>query len=147
MRVTRTRPRTVAEAEAKITDLSAYPHRLYMLVPDSTDRYDDNGDPLLPAPSTSVETAELIGSKIRGSTRHTVMLDVDHPVVVVPSSTPGHYHVYIDVPVEHRPYERLLQALSEAGVVQSGWVQAALELGESVLRLPWVGKARGEASA
>lgn len=71
---------------------------------------------------------------------HTVMLDIDHPVRVVESSTPGHYHLYIDVPISWDKYEPLLRALASAGVIEEGYYGASARREATHLRLPWVAK-------
>lgn len=90
--------------------------------------------------------ANCISSRLAGQDRervdmmHTVMVDIDHPVRVVESSTPGHYHLYIDVPVPWSRYEPLLAALANAGVIEEGYYRAAARREATHLRLPWVVK-------
>jgi hypothetical protein len=71
---------------------------------------------------------------------HTLALDVDHPVTVVPSTTEGHFHLYIDVPMPWDDYCRLMIAMSDAGIVEPGYVDASIDRGASFLRLPGVKK-------
>lgn len=71
---------------------------------------------------------------------HTIALDIDHRVRVVPSSTPGNSHLYIDVELEWEQYEKLLDVLGEIGVVQPGYVAASKRRKATHLRLPWVKK-------
>jgi len=74
---------------------------------------------------------------------HTVALDVDWPVRAIPSSTPGHYHLWIDCPpMPWWRYRRLLRALKQAGVIEPGYYSAAVARRATHLRLPWVRKAR-----
>lgn len=72
--------------------------------------------------------------------RHTVMLDIDVPAVLVPSSTPGHSHLYIDAAMEWPVLEALLKALANAGVIEPGYAGASISRGATFLRLPWVRK-------
>lgn len=72
--------------------------------------------------------------------KHTIALDIDHHVHVEPSSTEGHYHLYIDVPLEWDDYEYLLQALGDVGVLETGYVEASIRRKATDLRLPWVRK-------
>lgn len=76
------------------------------------------------------------------SSRHAVVLDIDHPTYLVKSSTPGHYHLYIDVPggVEHMAYMSLLNSLANAGVIEQGYVKASQKRGFTCVRMPWVKK-------
>lgn len=71
---------------------------------------------------------------------HTVMLDIDMPVRVVPSSTEGHCHLYIDKPMPWWRYRRLLRALKAAGIIEPGYYSASIARRATHLRLPWVQK-------
>ena len=75
-----------------------------------------------------------------GTTLHKPVLDIDLPVTVVPSSTPGHCHLFIDKAMPWATYQRLLEALAVAGIVESGYVNASIDRGYSAVRLPWVKK-------
>lgn len=87
------------------------------------------------------DDAEVVTSDIIGRPgKHTIMLDLDVPATLVPSTTPGHSHLYIDVPVDWDNYQILLDALALAGVVERGYVLASKARGFSALRLPWVRK-------
>lgn len=68
---------------------------------------------------------------------HSPVLDIDFPARLVPSSTPGHFHLYLDgLAIDWARYEPLLNALAEAGVVGKGYVARSIERGQSVVRLP-----------
>lgn len=71
---------------------------------------------------------------------HTVMLDIDHPTRLVPSTTPGHWHLYIDVAMPWWRYRKLLRALAMAGIIETGYARASIQRGFTSLRLPWVKK-------
>lgn len=89
----------------------------------------------------SVDEANLITSRVEGSvTRHKPVIDLDLPARLVPSSTPGHYHLYIDAEVSWEAYARLLKAFVEAGLVEKGYLGASLSRGFSSVRPPWVRK-------
>jgi len=81
---------------------------------------------------------EDIPSGVAPPMKHRVMLDIDVPAVLVPSSTPGHHHLYIDVYVTWDKYVVLLDALADCGVVERGYVSASKERGFTAVRLPWV---------
>jgi len=74
--------------------------------------------------------------------KHVVALDLDIPAYLVPSSTEGHSHLYIDVPggVEHEDYMELVALLGRIGVVEDGYAAVSLKRGFTDLRLPWVAK-------
>jgi len=75
--------------------------------------------------------------------KHMVMFDCDVPVVVVPSSTPGHSHLYFPSSyVSKDMLFVLFDALADAGIVERGYVAASKARGFAALRLPWVHKNR-----
>lgn len=93
-----------------------------------------------------ITEAQVVSSEIRDSRypweagHHLVLLDLDVPAHLIPSSTPGHSHLYIEVPVDWPVYERLLEALADAGVIETGYVSASRDRKATHLRLPWIKK-------
>lgn len=77
---------------------------------------------------------------------HAIVLDLDVPAYLIPSSTPGHSHLYIDVGIEKKRYFGLLDSLAEVGVLESGYVSASKQRGFTCLRLPWIKKDRKKAA-
>lgn len=75
---------------------------------------------------------------------HVVALDIDHPAWVVPSTRPGHYHLYIDKRMSWLTYQQVIAALVVAGVVEDGYAHLSDERGATHLRLPWIRKAPAE---
>lgn len=71
---------------------------------------------------------------------HRPVLDIDIPIKVVPSSTPGHFHLFIDHFMEWKDYEKLLWALAAAGIIEEGYVHASVRRGHTSVRLPHVRK-------
>ena len=106
-----------------------------------------------PSETADLEQANLITSKVAGQpsddafinlfggVRHKVVLDIDLPVTVLPSTTPGHHHLFIDHEVDWDDYVHLLEALTACGLVEPGYAYASKERGYSCVRLPWVKKA------
>lgn len=88
----------------------------------------------------SAADANVITSEIQHSDLHAPVLDMDIPCALVPSSTPGHFHLYIEKPMTWRTYRRLLKALGRAGVLEDGFVKASLDRGYTSVRVPWVKK-------
>lgn len=72
--------------------------------------------------------------------RHALLLDLDVPAWLVPSSTPGHSHFYVDVRIPQPKFFALLDALADAGVIQHGYANSSKHRGGTALRLPWVKK-------
>lgn len=94
--------------------------------------------------TTDLDSADIVSSKVLdgdGVTgKHMVMFDVDIPMHVEPSSTPGHNHVYFDAYVDWESFTKLLDELANCGVVEPGYVGASKARGFTALRLPWVHK-------
>ena len=73
---------------------------------------------------------------------HTPVLDIDVPAALVPSSTPGKHHLYLDVPMTWETYVKLLDVMAEAGILEPGYVGASKARGFTAVRLPWIRKNR-----
>ena len=92
------------------------------------------------------EAANVISSIRRGDkpgtswARHLPVLDIDIPAILVPSSTPGHSHLYLDVEMPESTFWKLCDALAEVGVLQHGYVIACKSRGYTSVRLPWIKK-------
>jgi hypothetical protein len=98
---------------------------------------------------TDIEHANLITSIVEAGglsrlggefTQHKVVIDVDLPVIVLPSSTPGHHHLFIDKAMDWATYLAVLEVLTAAGIVEPGYLAAAERRGHTAVRLPWVRK-------
>ncbi len=89
----------------------------------------------------SLDNADIVSSAFSyPSNQHMVVLDIDVPATLVPSSTPGHSHLYIDAPMDWDVYSALLDALGDAGILEPGYVGASKARGFTAVRLPWVSK-------
>jgi hypothetical protein len=102
--------------------------------------YDDYGPPIPAIGVTETmhpEEAVLISSRLVGSKHHAPILDIDFPATLIPSSTPGHHHLYLDTEMSWRTYRRLIKALARAGVIEKSWAKASLRSGDTLLSPPW----------
>jgi hypothetical protein len=93
----------------------------------------------------SVEAgANVVGSRVTDfdSRReiHAPALDIDLPCRLVPSSTDGHFHLYIDKLMPWPDYVHLMRVLQDVGILEHGYVDSAIARGQSFLRLPHVRK-------
>lgn len=92
-------------------------------------------------PTLDPENATVTTSRVAGKDGvHKVILDLDLPAKLVPSTTPGHFHLYVDHELDWDRYARLLEALGDAGLLEPGYVGASLARGHTAARLPWVKK-------
>ena len=97
--------------------------------------------------AASLDDANVVSSEFKPETflakRHVVAIDLDVPAYLIPSSTVGHSHLYIDVPngIAWEDYSALLDALAKCGVIENGYREVSQKRGHTDLRLPWVSKA------
>lgn len=89
------------------------------------------------------EEANIVASR-REDGSHMPTLDIDHPAALDPSSTEGHFHLFIDVPMSWRAYRRLLRALYKGGVIGRNHYWRSLNLGATFVRPPGVRKTEEE---
>lgn len=136
---------TVKDKTTEATDLRTLIGRLTTWVVDLIPSHSRTAPAREPQVAV-LDRANVVSSRIKDSNRHMVVLDIDHPTYLVRSSTPGHYHLYIDVPggIDGPTYEDLLRVLERAGVVEPGYVSSAIERGWSAVRLPWIKKGTPE---
>jgi hypothetical protein len=98
-------------------------------------------DPVLAPP----DEANLVGSAVGGlpeseNALHLPTLDLDVPAHLIESSTPGHTHLYIDVPMTTKEYFRLLDVLADCRILERKYVEWSKSRGQSFLRRPGVKK-------
>lgn len=92
-------------------------------------------------PEFAPDDANLISSELAmDHDLHTVVLDIDFPVHIVPSSTPGHFHLFITKAIRWEQYQKLLDVMAEIGLLEPGYVEASKRRGGTHVRLPWVRK-------
>jgi hypothetical protein len=89
-------------------------------------------------PVSDLEEANIITSEHYGY--HKVLLDIDMPVKILPSSTEGHFHLFIDKELDTEAYFSLVEAFVNAGIVESGYLEASYARGYTAVRVPWVPK-------
>lgn len=85
------------------------------------------------------EKANLVSSETLFGT-HMPVIDLDLPCRLVPSSTEGHFHLYIDHPVDEDKYLKLIQALADCGLVSEFYNQLSQLRGATFARPEWVKK-------
>lgn len=131
-----THAETLAMQQAELDALSQHSHVLHLIDFDADYAKDMYGPAELS--EATAFSSEIASGKHGG--KHTVAIDLDVPARLVSSTTPGHSHLYIDVPMTWPTYLSLLHALAEAGVIEDGYYGASERRGFTSLRLPWVKK-------
>jgi hypothetical protein len=100
--------------------------------------YTDNADQLIS--TTGLFEPNLVSSKLdheKGpQAMHAPAIDLDFPAYLVESSTPGHFHLYLEREVPLDKYLKVLEAMMEAGLVERGFYNAAVSRKATFLRLP-----------
>jgi hypothetical protein len=122
--------------EAMFAELSAYPHVLQYVERLDVDYGETEGREVASIGDANVYTSELADRP----GWHTVAIDLDVPAQLVPSSTPGHSHLFIDTVMPWGQYRALLAALAAAGVIEDGYEGASVARQNTAVRLPWVKK-------
>lgn len=112
--------------------------KLVLRKADKLNEYDDNSKP---NEITGIDKANIVTSEVKNRHRvHKPVLDIDFPVTLIPSSTPGHFHLFLDREMSWDVYEKLLYALADAGILEEGYVSASIQRGYTAVRLPWIKK-------
>ena len=100
---------------------------------------------------TTLEDCDLLTSRTHNSyslertgkgSRRTQkpVLDIDFPCALIPSTTEGHFHLYLDKEPSYTDYMKLLKVLSEVGIIEEGYFKASKARGYTTVRLPWIKK-------
>jgi hypothetical protein len=69
---------------------------------------------------------------------HLPLIDLDFPHQYLPSSTPGHGHLYLDREISWFRWVVLMIGLYSGGVVEKGYFWWSLRRGQNYLRKPGV---------
>lgn len=110
---------------------------------DSEQHYDpatEQREPVVNIHDANAVTSRTTSSLLSSTPMHKPVLDIDFPAKLVPSSTPGHSHLYLDRELSWPQYKKLLDVLAEVGIIQDGYADSAIKRGYSAVRLPWVKK-------
>lgn len=109
------------------------PNRTYRKIPFGD--YENDGDVVAQEEANAISSDDPTNPD-----RHWPVIDIDLPIRVVPSSTPGHNHLYIDVSLSTAVFMDILDALVAAGLVEEGFAQGSRRRGHADLRLPHIKK-------
>jgi hypothetical protein len=97
-------------------------------------------------PATGWQTvpadANLVSSRMDEEGKmHMPVIDIDFSTKLVPSTTEGHFHLYLDKAMDWKTYERLLKALADAGIIERGYYKASKARKATYVRIPGTTKA------
>lgn len=90
-------------------------------------------------PTGATRGPNLISS-ITDEGGHMMILDMDFPHHIEPSSTPGHSHLYLDMHMTKLQWVLLMCALRYAGVIELGFFVWSMRRGGNFVRLPGIPK-------
>lgn len=113
-------------------------HMLTTIDPADARNYDSQAQNLIPF--DHLGTAHAVTSVLNDHDIHRPVLDIDFPVHVIPSSTPGHFHLYLDKTYSSDNYFALLQDLAKHRIIEKGFANSSAARGFSAVRLPWISK-------
>lgn len=83
----------------------------------------------------------LVSSEVGCDGLHVPVLDIDFEAALVPSTTEGHYHLYLEgLCLSWPEYRRLLKALARAGVITEGYLRHSLRRKQTCVRRPGLKK-------
>ncbi len=109
-----------------------------------------------PSYVADIEQANLLTSRVSlkstenynpfAEDKHKVVIDLDLPAKLIPSTTPDHFHLIIDHEISEAQYFKLLDVMAECGLIEPGYVHASKDRGYTAVRLPWVKKGAKDAS-
>ncbi len=88
---------------------------------------------------STASDANLIGSELENG-MHKPVIDLDFPCQLIPSSTLGHFHLYIDKEIPRDAMFALLDTMVAVGLVQKGFRDGCLSDGMTMIRPSWVKK-------
>lgn len=88
--------------------------------------------------------ATLVSSECPDSPNfHAPCLDIDYHAFLIPSSTSGHFHLYLDRITTWKKYRRFLKAAMKAGLIEEGYYRMSVQRKGTFLRMPHVRKNDG----
>ena len=85
------------------------------------------------------ENATAVTSELPDG-RHMPVIDIDLECMLIPSTQEGHFHLYINKPMEWEKFTAILEALEAAGVIGPGYLRYTKKRGYATVRYPGVTK-------
>jgi len=107
------------------------------------DYLEDDPDFETPLEEPTEHKPANVASSLCTDGKHRPALDIDIPCEFIPSSTPGHGHLYFpEMKLSWERYQELMTTLAAYGIVDKKWAAHSRRNGQSLVRLPTVKKIR-----
>lgn len=132
-------PKAPAKKTTKVSKYEPHPMRLRFFGPNVQRENAGVYTPTHAVLPTNENPANLVSSLCIDG-KHRLVIDLDVPAHLEPSTTPGNSHLYIDVPMDWTVYQELLRALQRARIIEGGYAEASRAQGQTFVRLPGVTK-------
>jgi len=89
--------------------------------------------------------AEAISSEDVKTGKHHILIDIDRHCVLLPSTSNGHFHLYVQMGtmgdgMDFDDYAEWLRASAKIGLIEEGYAEASIRRRATFLRLPWIRK-------
>ena len=94
-------------------------------------------------PSVPLTQANLVSS-ITDDGKQMPIIDMDFPHRIIASSTPGHSHLYIDIPMSNWKWFWLMWGLYQAGVIEMGFFVWSIRRRGNFVRTAYTRKTSAE---
>jgi hypothetical protein len=89
--------------------------------------------------------AEAVSSEDVKTGLHHILIDIDRRAVLLPSTSVGHFHLYVEMGMcgdgmKWEDYAEWLRASAKIGLIEEGYAEASIRRKATFLRLPWIRK-------
>lgn len=89
--------------------------------------------------------AEAVSSEDVKTGKHHILIDIDRPCALIPSTSNGHFHLYVQMGtmgdgMDFDDYAEWLRASAKLGLIEDGYAQASIRRRATFIRLPWIRK-------
>lgn len=85
------------------------------------------------------DEALLVGSMCEDG-KHAPVLDIDFPAKLIPSTTEGHFHLYLDKKMSWWKYRIMLYVLYRVGIIEKGFYRVAMNNKQTFVLRPGIDK-------
>ena len=87
----------------------------------------------------SCQDALLVGS-LREDGTHAPVIDLDFSAELIPSTTEGHFHLYLNKALTPKEHEKLLKVLYEVGIIEYGFYHNSLKRKQAHVLMPGINR-------